>query len=185
MPKFTPQSIPDVVLVEPDVHGDERGFFLETWQVERYRDAGIDAAFVQDNHSSSGFGILRGLHAQLTRPQGKLVRCIEGEVYDVAVDIRPASPTFGRWSAATLSAANFQQLWVPPGFAHGFCVRSERAQFEYKCTDFYAPDDEITLAWDDPALAIPWPLADPLLSEKDQRGLSLEEVRARVEAAAG
>lgn len=185
MPKFTPQSLPEVILVEPDVHRDPRGFFLETWQVERYAAAGIDAPFVQDNHSRSAFGILRGLHAQLTRPQGKLVRCVEGEVYDVAVDIRAGSPTFGQWAAASLSAERFEQFWIPPGFAHGFCVTSEFAQFEYKCTALYAPDDEITLAWDDPTLAIPWPLADPLLSEKDQNGLSLDAVRDRVGEVAG
>jgi dTDP-4-dehydrorhamnose 3,5-epimerase len=128
--------------------------------------------------------VLRGLHLQVEHPQGKLVRCVEGEVWDVAVDVRPGSPTFGQWSAATLSAENFQQLWVPPGFAHGFCVVSEHAQFEYKCTDFWARGDEITLAWDEPSLAIPWPVTDPSLSEKDRRGLSLDEVRERLERAA-
>lgn len=184
MPRFVPQTIPDVILVEPDVHRDARGFFLETWQVERYAAAGIAQAFVQDNHSRSSRGILRGLHAQLTKPQGKLVRCIEGEVFDVAVDIRPGSPSFGQWAAASLTAESFEQFWVPPGFAHGFCVTSEFAQFEYKCTALYAPEDEITLAWNDPALAIPWPLEDPALSEKDQRGLSLAAVRARMEESA-
>ena len=185
MPRFTPQSLPEVILIEPDVHRDARGFFLETWQVERYAAAGIDAPFVQDNHSRSAHGILRGLHAQLSKPQGKLVRCIEGEVYDVAVDIRAGSRTFGQWAAATLSAEQFEQFWIPPGFAHGFCVLSEYAQFEYKCTELYAPDDEITLAWDDPTLAIPWPLTDPVLSEKDRNGLPLDAVRARVAEVAG
>lgn len=180
MPKFVPQALPEVLLVEPDVHRDARGFFLETWQIDRYAAGGIAVEFVQDNHSRSTHGTLRGLHAQLERPQGKLVRCIEGSVYDVAVDIRHGSPTFGRWVAATLSAEGFQQLWIPPGFAHGFCVTSPAAQFEYKCTTLYAPGDEITLAWNDPALAIPWPLADPILSEKDQRGLSLDAVREQV-----
>ena len=184
MAKFTPQAVPDVLLVEPDVHRDERGFFVETWQVERHGAAGVARTFVQDNHSRSTRGILRGLHAQLTKPQGKLVRCIEGEVFDVAVDIRHGSPTFGQWATASLSAENFHQLWMPPGFAHGFCVTSEIAQFEYKCTELYAPDDEITLAWDDPALAIPWPIETPILSAKDQQGLSIEEVRARVAEAA-
>ncbi len=185
MPKFTPQSVPDVVLVEPDVHRDERGFFLETWQIERYAAGGVAREFVQDNHSRSQRGILRGLHAQLRSPQGKLVRCTEGEVYDVAVDIRHGSPTFGQWAAVTLTAGNFHQLWVPPGFAHGFCVVSESAQFEYKCTTLYAPDDEITLAWDDPALAIPWPISEPTLSQKDRQGLSIDAVRERVAEVAG
>jgi dTDP-4-dehydrorhamnose 3,5-epimerase len=184
LPRFLRQSVPDVILVEPDVHRDDRGFFLETWQRDRYRESGIDLEFVQDNHSRSARGVLRGLHLQVEHPQGKLVRCVEGEVWDVAVDVRPGSPTFGQWSAATLSAENFQQLWVPPGFAHGFCVVSEHAQFEYKCTDFWARGDEITLAWDEPSLAIPWPVTDPSLSEKDRRGLSLDEVRERLERAA-
>jgi dTDP-4-dehydrorhamnose 3,5-epimerase len=184
VPRFLRQSVPDVILVEPDVHRDERGFFLETWQRDRYREGGIDVEFVQDNHSRSAHGVLRGLHLQVRHPQGKLVRCVEGEVWDVAVDVRPDSPTFGKWSAATLSAGNFQQLWVPPGFAHGFCVVSEYAQFQYKCTDFWAADDEVTLAYDDPALAIPWPVTEPNLSEKDRRGLSLGELRERLEQAA-
>ena len=185
MPRFLRQSVPDVILVEPDVHRDDRGFFLETFQIERYRDGGIDLPFLQDNHSRSARGVLRGLHLQVRRPQGKLVRCVEGEVFDVAVDVRPDSPTFGKWSGASLSAENFRQLWVPPGFAHGFCVVSEHAQFEYKGTALYAPDDEITLAWNDPALAIPWPATDPVLSEKDRRGLPLAEVRERLERARG
>jgi len=184
VPRFLRQSVPDVILVEPDVHRDDRGFFLETWQRDRYRESGIDVEFVQDNHSRSAHGVLRGLHLQVRHPQGKLVRCVEGEVFDVAVDVRPDSPTFGKWSAATLSAASFRQLWVPPGFAHGFCVVSENAQFEYKCTDFWARGDEITLAWDEPTLAIPWPVTDPSLSEKDRGGLSLAEVRERLEQAA-
>jgi len=184
VPRFLRQSLPDVILVEPDVHRDGRGFFLETWQRERYRQSGIALEFVQENHSRSAHGVLRGLHLQVEHPQGKLVRCVEGEVYDAAVDARPDSPTFGQWSAANLRADDFRQLWVPPGFAHGFCVVSPHAQFEYKCTDFYTPGDEITLAWNDPALAIPWPLADPVLSDKDRRGLSLAELREHLERSA-
>jgi len=184
VPRFLRQSLPDVILVEPDVHRDGRGFFLETWQRERYREGGIALEFVQDNHSRSAHGVLRGLHLQVAHPQGKLVRCVEGEIYDVAVDVRPESPTFGQWSATHLGADDFRQLWIPPRFAHGFCVVSPHAQFEYKCTDFYAPGDEVTLAWNEPALAIPWPLADPVLSEKDRRGLSLAEVRERLEGCA-
>ena len=180
MPRFLRQALHDVILVEPDLHRDARGFFLECWQAERWREGGIAGPFVQDNHSRSSRGTLRGLHAQLRNPQGKLVRCVEGEVWDVAVDIRPDSPSFGRWTGAQLSASNFRQLWVPPGFAHGFCVVSEHAQFEYKCTALYAPGDEVTLAWNDPALAIPWPVDEPILSEKDRRGLSLAELRERV-----
>jgi dTDP-4-dehydrorhamnose 3,5-epimerase len=185
VPSFLRQALPDVIRVEPDVHRDARGFFLETWQIERYRDAGIADAFVQDNHSRSVHGILRGLHAQVKQPQGKLVRCTEGEVFDVAVDIRPSSPTFGHWVSSTLSAENFHQLWIPPGFAHGFCVTSEFAQFEYKCTALWVREDEITLAWDDPALAIPWPVSEPTLSEKDRHGLSLAELREHMVKSAG
>ena len=185
MPRFLRQAVPDVILVEPDVHRDDRGFFLETWQRERYRESGIALDFVQDNHSRSAQGVLRGLHLQVQHPQGKLVRCVEGEGYDVAVDVRPDSATFGKWSGAHLSAVNFQQLWIPPGFAHGFYVVSENAQFEYKCTTYYAPGDEITLAWNDPDLGILWPTTDPVLSGKDQRGLSLTEVRERLIRAAG
>jgi len=180
VPRFLRQNVPDVILVEPDVHRDERGFFLETWQRDRYRESGIGLEFVQDNHSRSAHGVLRGLHLQVEHPQGKLVRCVEGEVFDVAVDVRPDSPTFGKWSGATLRADDFRQLWIPPGFAHGFCVVSPHAQFEYKCTDFWVPGDEITLAWDEPALAIPWPVTEPSLSAKDRQGLSLAEVRERL-----
>lgn len=180
MPRFLRQSIPDVILVEPDVYRDERGFFLETWQRDRYREDGIGVEFVQDNHSCSVHGVLRGLHLQLRHPQGKLMRCVQGEVFDVVVDVRLDSPTFGTWSAATLSAENFRQLWVPPGFAHGFCVVSEQAHFEYKCTDFWVRGDEVTLAFDEPTLAIPWPVTDPNLSEKDRNGLSLAELRERL-----
>lgn len=171
--KFLPTRIPDVVVIEPAVFGDERGFFMETWHAAKFTEAGIDARFVQDNHSKSAHGILRGLHYQLQQTQGKLVRVIAGEVYDVAVDLRRGSATFGQWVGETLSADNKRMLWVPPGFAHGFYVTSESAEFVYKCTDFYAPQHEQALRWDDPDLAIAWPLADgqsPILSNKDANG---------------
>jgi len=174
--KFTPTRIPEVVLIEPDVHRDPRGFFLETWHQRKYADAGITGPFVQDNHSQSCRGTLRGLHAQRRRPQGKLVRVMEGEVLDVAVDIRRGSPTFGRWVGDRLSGENLRQLWIPPGFAHGFCVLSERVHLEYKCTDFYDAGDEIAIAWDDPEIGIEWPLADPTLSAKDAAAPRLADV---------
>ena len=158
----------DCVIIEPKVFGDERGFFLETFQADRYEDlVGIDLPFVQDNHSRSSKGVLRGLHFQKTKPQGKLVRVVRGEVYDVAVDIRQGSTTFGQWEAFILSEDNKIQLWVPPGFAHGFVVLSETADFEYKCTDYYDSSDEGSLLWNDPDLNIAWPIDDPKLSEKD------------------
>ncbi|MGH0037843.1 MAG: dTDP-4-dehydrorhamnose 3,5-epimerase [Myxococcota bacterium] len=165
--KFTPTALPGVVIVDPDVHGDPRGFFLETWHARKYKEGGIDAAFVQDNLSRSGRRTLRGLHAQLRRPQGKLVRVVEGAVFDVAVDIRRGSPHFGKWVGVELSAADQRQLYVPEGFAHGFCVLSESAQFEYKCTDFYDPEDEIAILWNDPDIGIEWPIDDPTLSKRD------------------
>lgn len=165
--KFTETELPGVILVEPDVHGDDRGFFLETYHAKKYAEGGITEVFVQDNHSRSRRGILRGLHLQLKHPQGKLVRAVEGEVFDVAVDVRRGSSHFGRWLGVTLSAENFRQLYVPPGFAHGFLVTSEAAQFEYKCTDLYHPEDELSLAWNDPAIGIAWPNANPALSQKD------------------
>ncbi len=171
--RFTPTTLPEVILVEPRVFRDDRGFFLETYHAERYREGGIAATFVQDNHSRSSFGILRGLHAQEKHPQGKLVRCVEGEIWDVAVDLRIGSPNFKRWVGVHLTAENFHQLWVPPGFGHGFCVLSGVAQVEYKCTDFYHPEDEIGLAWNDPELGISWPIADPTLSAKDRDALPL------------
>jgi dTDP-4-dehydrorhamnose 3,5-epimerase len=164
-----PTSLPGVLIIEPRVFRDERGFFLETYHAQRYRDAGLDAAFVQDNHSRSTRGTLRGLHWQAERPQGKLVRVLVGEIYDVAVDIRPDSPTFGKWVGVTLSADNFRQAWIPPGFAHGFCVTSEVAEVEYKCTDFYDPPSERGLIWNDPEVAIAWPIQDPILSERDKK----------------
>jgi dTDP-4-dehydrorhamnose 3,5-epimerase len=174
--KFVSTDIPGVIVVEPKVHRDDRGFFLETYHRQKYADGGIDAAFVQDNHSRSTRGTLRGLHAQLTRPQGKLVRAVRGEIFDVAVDIRRASPTFGHWVGEHLSEDNFRQLWIPPGFAHGFCVLSEVAEVEYKCTELYAPEDEITLAWNDPDVGVRWPLdREPLLSPRDAAAAPLAE----------
>ncbi len=179
--KFLSTEVPEVILVEPQVFRDDRGFFLETWHARRWAEGGIPAGFVQDNHSRSGRDTLRGLHSQQApHAQGKLVRVIEGEVWDVAVDVRRGSPTFGRHVGVTLSAENFRQLWVPPGFLHGFCVVSASAQVEYKCTEFYAPADELGVAWDDPELAIPWPLRAPVLSEKDRRAPRLREVMERL-----
>jgi dTDP-4-dehydrorhamnose 3,5-epimerase len=165
-----------VLLVEPDVHRDTRGYFLETYQAEKYRTIGITDRFLQDNHSRSLRGTLRGLHIQVRRPQAKLIRVIEGEIYDVAVDVRRGSPTFGKWTAAVLSAENFLQCYIPVGFAHGFAVTSDIAQVEYKCSDFYDPDAEIGLLWNDPALAIAWPAGPQLLSERDRRNRRLEEL---------
>lgn len=156
--KFTPTSIPDVIKIEPQVHGDERGFFMETWTDADFREQGIATQFVQDNHSRSQQGVLRGLHYQIQQPQGKLNRVIHGEVFDVAVDLRRSSATFGQWVGATLSASNHTMLWIPPGFAHGFYVLSQHADFLYKCTDYYAPEYERTIAWNDPSLNISWPL---------------------------
>lgn len=166
--KVTATELPGVLIVEPQVFGDARGFFLETFQAERYRAAGIDLPFVQDNHSRSTRGVLRGLHFQRRRPQGKLVSVSRGAIYDVAADIDPASPTFGRCVGVELSDANHRQLWIPPGYAHGFCVLSAVADTHYKCTDFYCPDDEGGVIWNDPQLGIPWPLGQPLLSDKDR-----------------
>lgn len=161
-------SIADVKIIEPKVFGDQRGFFLETFQQERYAEAGINLPFVQDNHSRSAKGVLRGLHYQKTKPQGKLVRVVSGEVFDVAVDIRKSSPTFGKWEGTILSAENKRQFWVPPGLAHGFLVLSDSADFEYKCTDYYDPADEGALKWNDPDVGIVWPdSVQPMLSEKD------------------
>ncbi|WP_299416542.1 dTDP-4-dehydrorhamnose 3,5-epimerase [Acaryochloris sp. IP29b_bin.148] len=159
--------LPGVLVFEPRVFTDPRGFFMETYHQQRYRDAGIQEQFVQDNHSRSGQGTLRGLHFQLHHPQGKLVRVIAGEVFDVAVDIRQGSPWFGQWFGEHLSAENKKQMYIPPGFAHGFCVLSPSADFMYKCTDFYYPEDQQGIVWDDPDLAIDWPLQQPTLSAKD------------------
>lgn len=175
----TELGLPGVLLVETHVFRDDRGHFLETWNEARYREAGIAGPFVQDNVSRSHHGVLRGLHLQDPRPQGKLVGVLEGAVWDVAVDVRPGSPTFGQWAAAELSAENARQLWVPPGFAHGFVVTSEHALVLYKCTDVYVPAAEVSLRWDDPDLAIPWPVAAPTFSPKDAAALSLRELAAR------
>ena len=165
--KITETELPGVLIIEPQVFGDERGFFLESFHAGRYREAGIDMAFVQDNHSRSRKGVLRGLHFQRRHPQGKLVRASRGSIFDVAADIDPASPTFGQHVGVTLSDENHRQMWIPPGYAHGFCVLSDEADFEYKCTDLYYPNDEGGGLWSDPDLNIQWPLSDPLLSAKD------------------
>ncbi|MPZ18424.1 MAG: dTDP-4-dehydrorhamnose 3,5-epimerase [Luteitalea sp.] len=162
-------ALAGVLIIDPTVHRDERGFFLETYNAARFAQQGITATFVQDNHSRSRRGTLRGLHWQQERPQGKLVRVIEGAIYDVAVDIQPASPTFGRWIGVTISADDFRQIYVPPGFAHGFCVVSDVAQVEYKCTALYDPASERGLIWNDPDVGITWPVTDPILSERDKR----------------
>jgi dTDP-4-dehydrorhamnose 3,5-epimerase len=171
--KVTPCAIADVLLIEPKVFGDDRGFFFESYNQREFLDAsGLAVDFVQDNHSRSARNVLRGLHYQIRQPQGKLVRVVAGEVFDVAVDIRRGSPTFGRWVGEILSAANKRQLWVPPGMAHGFVVLSDAAEFLYKTTDYYAPEYERCIAWNDPTLAIAWPAlqGEPLLSGKDARG---------------
>ena len=176
--KATCLSIPDVVLIEPKVFGDTRGFFFESFNQRAFNEAtGTDFQFVQDNHSRSSKGVLRGLHYQIRQPQGKLVRVVQGAVFDVAVDIRKNSPTFGQWVGVELSAENQRQLWVPPGLAHGFLVLSESAEFLYKTTDYYAPEHERCIAWNDPALAIAWPDIGmaPVLSGKDQQGKLLEQ----------
>lgn len=171
-------ALAGVVIIEPKVFGDERGFFLETFQKERYQQmAGIDLAFVQDNHSRSAKGVLRGLHFQKTKPQGKLVRVVSGEVFDVAVDINPESATYGQYEGVVLSAENKRQFWVPPGYAHGFAVLSETADFEYKCTDYYDPNDEGSLLWNDPDVGIDWPLQEPTLSAKDASAPTLKMLR--------
>ncbi|WP_445396787.1 dTDP-4-dehydrorhamnose 3,5-epimerase [Zobellella sp. An-6] len=176
--EYQPLAIPDVVLLTPRVFGDERGFFMETFRQSEFEQHCGNYQFVQDNHSKSKQGILRGLHYQLKKPQGKLVRVTKGEVFDVAVDMRKHSPTFGQWAGVLLNESNRQMLWVPPGFAHGFYVTSEEAEFQYKCTDYYNPGDEYSLAWNDDALAINWPLAAgtaPQLSAKDADALTLAQ----------
>ena len=176
--KILKTKLKDCLIIEPEVFGDDRGFFLETFQAERYSTlAGIDLLFVQDNYSRSSKGVLRGLHFQKTNPQGKLVRVVKGEVYDVAVDIRHRSPTFGQWESVILSEKNKTQFWVPPGFAHGFVVLSDTADFEYKCTDYYDPSDEGSILWNDPDLNIPWPIDRPKLSEKDASAHKLVDLK--------
>ena len=173
-------SIPGVLIIEPDVHRDGRGYFVETYRADKYLQAGIADAFVQDNQSRSAGGILRGLHLQLKQPQGKLIRVIEGEIYDIAVDVRRGSATFGQWLAVTLSGENFRQCYIPPGFAHGFYVVSAVADVEYKCTDVYDPTGELGIAWNDPVLAIPWPNPAPILSARDQNHPTLAAVMDRL-----
>lgn len=170
--KIFPTRIPEVMIIEPQVFGDHRGFFMETWNRRKFKEAGLDLDFVQDNHSSSVKGTLRGLHYQTINPQGKLVRVTVGEVFDVAIDIRRSSLTFGQWVGEILSANNQRMFWVPPGFAHGFLVLSDMAEFQYKCTDYYNPTHEKCIIWNDNQLNISWPLADfkPILSEKDKLG---------------
>ena len=175
-----PTELPEVLLVEPVVRGDARGFFLETYHAAKYREAGIALPFVQDNHSRSAPGILRGLHAQLGEPLGKLVRCVRGAIFDVAVDMRRGSPHFARWVGVTLSAETCHQLWVPPGFLHGFCVTEGPAEVEYKCTALWNPAQEIAVRWDDPQIGIAWPIVAPQLSEKDAAAPLLAEISDRL-----
>jgi dTDP-4-dehydrorhamnose 3,5-epimerase len=174
--RVTPQKLPEVLLIEPQVFGDERGFFVETFQQERYARHGMELGFVQDNLSRSSRGILRGLHLQNPHAQGKLVSVVEGEVFDVAVDVRVGSPWFGQWVGVYLSAQNHHQLYVPPGFAHGFCVTSEFAQFSYKCTDLYHPECELGIAYDDPEIGVTWPIEQPILGGKDQKNPRLAQI---------
>jgi dTDP-4-dehydrorhamnose 3,5-epimerase len=173
-------GLPGVLAIEPVVYRDDRGFFVETYHAPRYAELGIPDVFVQDNHSRSVRGTLRGLHGQFPRAQAKLVRVIEGEIYDVAVDARRGSPHYGRFAAMHLSAENFRQLYVPPGFVHGFCVTSEIAQVEYKCSEVYCPEDEFSVLWNDPEIGIPWPVANPILSERDRKAACLREVQDRL-----
>jgi dTDP-4-dehydrorhamnose 3,5-epimerase len=173
---FIKTKLSGVIIIEPDVHRDPRGFFLETYHQKKYVEAGIPGPFVQDNHSKSTKGILRGLHAQRSRPQGKLVRVLQGKVFDVAVDIRRSSPTFALWVGVALSSDDFKQIFVPPGYAHGFVVLSDTAEVEYKCTDLYDPADEIRLLWNDPQIKIDWPIKDPILSDKDRNAQTLQSL---------
>jgi dTDP-4-dehydrorhamnose 3,5-epimerase len=175
--KIIPTSLKEVLIIEPDVFADKRGFFMETYHQERYRNSGISQAFVQDNLSSSVKGTLRGLHYQIDQPQAKLVQVVSGEIYDVAVDIRKNSPTFGKWTGVHLSSETKRQLFIPEGFAHGFCVLSETALFLYKCSDLYAPGDEGGILWSDPAIGIEWPVTNPIISEKDNRLPCLSEIQ--------
>jgi len=174
--KVTETKLSGVLLIEPDVYGDNRGYFLETWNAARYREYGLPEKFVQDNLSFSHRGVLRGLHFQNPNPQGKLVYVIQGEVFDVAVDIRPGSPTFGQWLGAILSSDNKRQLYIPEGFAHGFCVLSDTALFAYKCTDFYNPQAEGGIIWNDPDIGIAWPVSEPIISGKDKANLRLRDI---------
>jgi dTDP-4-dehydrorhamnose 3,5-epimerase len=178
--RVIPTAIPDVLILEPKVFGDDRGFFYESFNAKTFREVtGVDVQFVQDNHSKSARNVLRGLHYQVEQPQGKLVRCVQGEVFDVAVDIRKGSPTFGKWVGEILSAENKRQMWIPAGLAHGFVVLSDTAEFLYKTTDYYAPEHERCIAWNDPSLSIAWPIeGQPLLSGKDAQGQSFLQATA-------
>ena len=174
--KVTPTALPGVLLLEPRVFGDDRGFFLESWNAQTFREAtGVDATFVQDNHSYSTRNVLRGIHYQVVRPQGKLVRVVSGAVFDVAVDLRRSSPSFGRWVGYNLSAQNRLQMWIPPGFGHGFLVLSEAADFLYKTTDYWIGQHDRALRWNDPAIGIDWPVKEPVLSDKDAQGKLLKD----------
>jgi len=175
--KVTESGIKGVYTIEPDVYEDDRGFFMETFHIERYRKLlGINLEFVQDNISRSSKNVLRGMHFQKNYPQGKIVKASRGEILDVIVDLRKDSPTYGTWESFRLSEKNKLQVWIPPGFAHGFLVISDSADFEYKCTEYYHPEDELCLKWDDPEVAIDWPINDPIISEKDKKGLSLKDL---------
>ena len=175
--QFLPTKIPDVILVEVPKFGDHRGFFMETYHEQKLSDGGISATFIQDNHASSQKNILRGLHYQLKFPQGKLIRCIKGQILDICVDIRKNSPTFGQWVGQILSSENARQLYVPPGFAHGYMVRSDNAEVEYKCTELYHPEDDYGILWNDPAIGIDWGIENPILSEKDKQQPLLKDVK--------
>jgi len=178
--KFSATRFAGVKVIEPEVFRDGRGFFLETFHAEKYAAGGIDVKFVQDNHSRSGYGTIRGLHAQRLHPQGKLVRCLSGAIFDVVVDIRRGSPSYLEWLSFELSAENFRQLYVPAGYAHGICIVSEVAEIEYKCTDFYYPQDELRIAWNDPAIGIAWPLREPRLSAADAAARPIAEQLERL-----
>jgi dTDP-4-dehydrorhamnose 3,5-epimerase len=178
--RFVPTELPEVVLVEPQVYRDGRGYFMETYHAAKYAAAGIRGPFVQDNLSRSVQNTIRGLHLQVARPQAKLIRVIEGEIYDVAVDVRRGSPTFGKWVAVTLTAESFRLCYIPAGFAHGFCVITETAQVEYKCTDLYDPASEIGIAWNDRRLGVHWPIDRPVLSDRDRKNLTLDELGDRL-----
>lgn len=178
--KVTETSLAGVLIIEPTVYQDVRGFFLETFSASRYESSGVRGPFVQDNHSRSLKGTIRGLHLQSKRPQGKLMRAVSGSMIDVAVDVRVGSATFGRWTSALLSGDNFKQLYVPPGFAHGFAVLSDVVDVEYKCTDYYDPDDELTVLWNDPDIGIEWPVKEPMLSDRDRGALVLAELMDRL-----
>ncbi|MEO8359453.1 MAG: dTDP-4-dehydrorhamnose 3,5-epimerase [Vicinamibacteria bacterium] len=178
--KVTETDLPGVVIIEPRVFQDPRGFFLETFSASRYEASGIPGPFVQDNHSRSLKGTVRGLHLQVSKPQGKLMRAVSGSMLDVAVDVRVGSPNFGKWTSALLSGENFKQLYVPPGFAHGFAVLSDVVDVEYKCTGYYDPGDELTVLWNDPGIGVEWPVSDPILSARDSKALPLSELMDRL-----